>query len=128
MEKNILIVDDEGFMRRLYSRIIQSSGKFKEYKLNFANDGSTAIEFLEQNDCEAVITDYHMAHKNGDEIYYWSAEKRPAQINKIIYVATLASEESQDFIEKYHPRFVDKGERDFNDNLIGNLEEILQSE
>lgn len=128
MTKKILLVDDQKYMLTLYSRIIKSSDKFKEYEMIFADDGSTAISYLEQNDCgviDAILFDYHMYDKNGDKFHAWLREYQPQLAGKCILVASLDQYEFTNFVEKYNIPFVEKAEHSFNDKLLGHLEKIV---
>lgn len=64
---NVLIVDDEPFIRQGVKILID----WKEYGFNIADeaaDGKEALELLEKNQYDLIITDIKMPHMNGIEL------------------------------------------------------------
>lgn len=60
-----LVVDDSPTMRRIVMNALKSFGHSEFYE---AGDGVEAIEQLEQNEVDFVITDWNMPNMNGLEL------------------------------------------------------------
>lgn len=60
----ILIVDDDHFFRNLYSEILASEG----YEVATASSGVEAIEYVDTNAVDLVVTDLMMPDMNGQEV------------------------------------------------------------
>lgn len=61
---SILIVDDEEMMRNLLNRILSREG----YKISSAKDGVAALEMLEAEKINIIISDMKMPRMNGFEL------------------------------------------------------------
>jgi two-component system response regulator PilR (NtrC family) len=61
---SILIVDDEEMMRNLLNRILSREG----YKISSAKDGVAALEMLETEKFNIIISDMKMPRMNGFEL------------------------------------------------------------
>jgi len=61
---SILIVDDEQMMRSLLEKILSREG----YKIDTAEDGIAALEFLKNNRVDIVISDMKMPRMDGFEL------------------------------------------------------------
>lgn len=62
--KKILVCDDDFIMIKLLEDKIKSSG----YEVYIAQDGSKALELLENNEFDLMVTDMHMPHVTGMEL------------------------------------------------------------
>jgi len=62
-EKNILVVDDEPYIRDMLYQLLTKKG----YRVNTAPSGATALEFLKQDLPDLVILDQNMPKMNGLE-------------------------------------------------------------
>lgn len=63
--KQILIVDDEKRMRRLYDSVLTQKG-YKTFEASNAND---ANEILKKEKIDAVLLDIQMPEASGNELY-----------------------------------------------------------
>ncbi|MCJ7540095.1 MAG: response regulator, partial [Desulfobacterales bacterium] len=59
--KNILIVDDEEPIRKLYKRVFENFG----YKVMVASDGNEGMALFRENPADLIITDIFMPEKDG---------------------------------------------------------------
>ncbi|MBF0228411.1 MAG: chemotaxis response regulator CheY [Desulfamplus sp.] len=90
----VLIVDDFATMRRILKNILKQIG-FKN--LLEADDGTTAMEALEKNDIDLVISDWNMPKMTGLELLKWvRANKRYA---KTPFLMVTAEAQKQNVIE-----------------------------
>ncbi len=90
----VLIVDDFATMRRILKNILKQLG-FKN--LLEADDGTTAMETLEKNDIELIISDWNMPKMTGLELLKWvRANKKYA---KTPFLMVTAEAQKQNVIE-----------------------------
>jgi two-component system chemotaxis response regulator CheY len=62
--QTVLIVDDDAATRRLYKFLLNNNG----YTVLEAEDGIVALEILERQPCELVITDMNMPRMDGMDL------------------------------------------------------------
>jgi two-component system chemotaxis response regulator CheY len=67
MAYNILIVDDSSPMRAVLKKVIKASG-FDVGQIFEADDGRQALEILDQQWLDLILTDYNMPDMNGMEL------------------------------------------------------------
>lgn len=67
MAYNILIVDDSSPMRAVLKKVIKASG-FDVGQIFEADDGRQALDILDQQWLDLVLTDYNMPDMNGMEL------------------------------------------------------------
>jgi len=60
----ILVVDDDKVLTRLLRNLLEEDG----YKVNVANDGEEAYEYLKDPDCRGMLLDMRMPGINGAEL------------------------------------------------------------
>ena len=65
-KKRILVVDDEDLFRDTLKHLLENT---KLYSVQTAQDGETAINLLEQQSFDLLITDYNMPEMNGFELF-----------------------------------------------------------
>jgi len=68
--QHILVVDDLADMRMMVGKILMESG----YRVSFASDGMAAVEFIERELPELIITDWMMPRMDGVELVRWLRE------------------------------------------------------
>jgi len=61
IKKNILVVEDSGFMQQLEQRYLESDN----YNVTIANNGKEALEILKQDTFDLIISDIDMPIMNG---------------------------------------------------------------
>ena len=69
----ILIVDDEGSIRKLLSTTFQMAG----YDVRTAPDGPEAIDLCAAEPFDAMLSDVMMPRMNGHDLARWVAANRP---------------------------------------------------
>jgi response regulator RpfG family c-di-GMP phosphodiesterase len=75
----ILIVDDEPLIRKILTKYLTE----KSYEVDTADNGRQALDKLDQNDFDLVLTDLRMPEMGGNELLRAMSERHPA-IPKII--------------------------------------------
>jgi DNA-binding NtrC family response regulator len=73
--QSVLLVDDEGAVRRFAGRVLEREG----YRVREARDGAEALEFLRQGGAsfDVVVTDIVMPRLNGVELMHALAKSHP---------------------------------------------------
>ncbi|PIE58473.1 MAG: two-component system response regulator [Desulfobulbus propionicus] len=94
MAKNILLVDDSSTMRKIISRSLRQAGL--EFGDIFeASDGVEALEVLEKESIDIVLSDINMPNMNGIEFL---REKSGRDAIKDIPVFMISTETGEDII------------------------------
>ncbi|WP_319548123.1 response regulator [Desulfogranum marinum] len=94
MAKNILLVDDSSTMRKIISRSLRQAGlDFGE--IFEAGDGLEALEMLEKESVDIVLSDINMPNMNGIEFL---REKANRDAIKDIPVFMISTETGEDII------------------------------
>ncbi|MDR3478722.1 MAG: response regulator [Gammaproteobacteria bacterium] len=84
--KNILIIDDELFILKSLSRILED-----DYDVTTALGGKIALELLKQNNqYDLIISDISMPDTNGVEMYKIISKEYPGLEEKIIFMTGFA--------------------------------------
>ena len=86
MERNILVVDDEQQIRQIVRRKMEQCG----YVVREAADGSEAIQKLEQDEFDLVISDILMPERDGLELIMFIQRNQPA--TKVIAISSPSNE------------------------------------
>jgi two-component system, NtrC family, response regulator AtoC len=73
MSKRILIVDDEPSIRKVLSAHLRKFG----YEVDTAEDGSIAVEMLQQDPFHLVVSDLRMPNFDGLELLGWTGDNFP---------------------------------------------------
>ena len=90
MAYNILIVDDSLAMRAVIKKSINISG-FNAGRILYASNGKEALDVLQEEWCDLVVTDYNMPHMNGMELIIKIKEDESLSAIPIVVVTTEGS-------------------------------------
>lgn len=71
--ERLLIIDDEKSLRELLTVVFNKEG----YKVKACASGAKALEFLEKEDCDLVISDIRMPEVSGMDVLKYVRENRP---------------------------------------------------
>lgn len=108
MAYNILVVDDSSPMRAVIRKTIEISG-FSVGEYFEAADGIGALEILESNWVDLVVTDYNMPEMNGLELIEEMKKNELFSAIPIVVVTTEGSEQMvQQFLEKGAAGYIQK--------------------
>ena len=96
MGKTVLIVDDSGTMRKIVTRCLRQAGlDFGE--ILEAGDGREALQVLEGNKVDIILSDINMPNMTGLEFL---KEKATIDAIKDIPVVMISTETGSDIIEE----------------------------
>jgi len=96
MAKNVLLVDDSSTMRKIISRSLRQAGlDFGE--IYEAADGQEALDMLEKESIDIVLSDINMPNMNGIE-FLQKKKNRPGI--ESIPVLMISTETGEDIISK----------------------------
>jgi two-component system chemotaxis response regulator CheY len=84
MEKTILIVDDSESIREVVSFTLENAG----YKVLIGTDGVDALQFLNGNHIDLVLTDFHMPNMDGISLIKEIRAKANYQYTPILLLTT----------------------------------------
>ncbi len=91
--KNLLVVDDSATTRMLISLTLKKSDAFRIIE---ASDGTEAVEKLDSEPIDIVLTDINMPKMNGLELITHIRSKPAKQALPIIVITTLGEEADRD--------------------------------
>ena len=87
--KKVLIVDDSPMMLHLLDRVLSAGG----YEVHQARNGFEALDKMQDECCDFVITDWHMPTMDGIEL---CRQLRSMSWPQYVYIAVLTSSDSSD--------------------------------
>ena len=96
MAKKVLIVDDSGTMRKIVARCLRQAGLDFEEILE-AGDGREALQVLEGNQVDIILSDINMPNMTGLEFL---KEKATIDAIKDIPVVIISTETGSDIIDE----------------------------
>lgn len=88
--RNILFVDDEFFMRGIFSEWLTRTGD--DFCILTAENGRKAVELLESHPVDVLITDLKMPEMDGFELLAYAARRHPSM--PAIAITAFADEEA----------------------------------
>jgi two-component system chemotaxis response regulator CheY len=108
MPYNILIVDDSGPMRAVIKKVIKASG-FDIGEFYEAGTGKEALEVLDANWLDLVLSDYNMPDMNGLEMLGEMQQDEMMKDIPVVMVTTEGSSERiRDFMEMGASAYIKK--------------------
>ena len=93
----ILFVDDEKHIRDVMARNLLAEGMF----VQVASNGKEAIELLEQNQFDVVISDVKMPNMSGMDVGKWLNKNKPDTLKRFILTTGALDPEIDNFCRQY---------------------------
>ena len=116
---DVLIVDDETFIRQILARIVTREG----YKVRQACDGQDALDRLSEASCDIVISDIKMPNMDGIALLSEIKSRHP-EISVILITAYAGEYSAQDALRAGADSFIAKPFK--NVEIAETLREVLQ--
>jgi len=96
MGKNVLIVDDSSTMRKIVARSLRQAG-FEFDTIHEAGDGQEALQVLEDESVDVILSDINMPNMNGVEFL---KEKSATEGIKDIPVVMITTEAGSEILQE----------------------------
>jgi CheY-like chemotaxis protein len=100
-EKNrtkVLILDDEPCISELLGEILQLLG----YSATKCSSPCAALDLLDKEHFDVILTDFRMPQMNGDEFYFQATGKYPELARRVVFLTgDTASEDTRCFLDRH---------------------------
>jgi two-component system NtrC family sensor kinase len=102
---SILVVEDEDNLARLISEALSDEG----YHITSCNNGKTAIEKLQKNSYDLIISDMKMPGMSGVELYQYIHKHHPEMAQKILFMTgDVLGKDTQNFLKIAGHNYIEK--------------------
>ncbi|MBN1881727.1 MAG: PAS domain S-box protein [Deltaproteobacteria bacterium] len=102
---SILVVEDEDPLRKFISEALKEEG----YDTKTSKDGEEAIDMIENNEFDAVVTDIKMPGLSGQNLYTYIQKYHKDIGNKVLFITgDILGEETRYFFKITGTRFLTK--------------------
>jgi two-component system NtrC family sensor kinase len=119
-KKRILVIDDEEDQLEVIQQILK-----KDFDIVACNSGDHALERLERESFDMVISDVKMPGVDGVALYHWIKDHRPAMVTRILFsTGDVLGPKFEKIIEEVDHRYILKP-YDI-DELIDKVQEVLE--
>jgi DNA-binding response OmpR family regulator len=81
-KKRVLVVDDERAVVDLVRRVLVT----RDYEVETAYDGRSAVAMIEQELYDLVILDFKMPEMSGVEVYHEIEKVNPEQARRVVFI------------------------------------------
>ncbi|MBI3752790.1 MAG: response regulator [Deltaproteobacteria bacterium] len=116
---SLLIVEDESALRLLMSEVLSEGG----YAVDVAENGREALQKLNKESYNIIISDVAMPEMDGITLYRAIAESLPEVKNRVLFVTGNPSEEAKSFFEQNGCKYITKPFR--TADLLAHINSIL---
>jgi two-component system NtrC family sensor kinase len=116
----ILVVEDEEILRSLILQLLQREG----YEVSSAENGYKALEMIDQNNYNAIISDIKMPRLSGKEFYKRLKQQRPELTNRVIFLTgDVLNTNTNQFLSQLEDRYLTKPFN--NEHLLNLIVEVI---
>jgi CheY-like chemotaxis protein len=116
----VLVVEDEEILRSLILQLLQREG----YKVSSAENGLKALEMIDQNNYNAIISDIKMPRLSGKEFYKRLKQQRPELANRVIFLTgDVLNTNTNQFLSQLEDRYLTKPFN--NEHLLNLIAEVI---
>jgi len=103
--RRVLILDDQQTIADLLTEMVRLIG----YEAHAESDPRKALERVEEEEFDVIVSDYRMPEMNGQEFYRAAIALRPELAQRIIFLTgDLLNEETQQFLKSTGARYLTK--------------------
>ena len=90
----VLVVDDEVKLSALIGDILEASG----YQVETAADGVAALERLERDGVDLILSDVHIPRLSGPALYRELEQRRPELVTRMVFMTgNILDDDTADF-------------------------------
>ena len=89
--RHVLVVDDNKELAQTYQQLLEAFG----HRATTAGDGEAALQFIRENEVDAILCDISMPRLEGDQFYEAAERARPGIGRRFIFLTGHVN----------HPRF-----------------------
>ena len=102
---SILLVDDEELLRKFISTVLVSEG----YYVRECESGEGAIELLNQESFDVIISDMKMSGMGGKTLYAYIQKNHPDLVERVLFITgDVLGRETQSFLEITGCKYLEK--------------------
>lgn len=102
--KRILFIDDDEFIRKIYSDRLKASG----FDLDLASTGKQAKEFMDRQTYALVCLDYMLPDESGLDVLNWIRKDKKLTTPVIVFTASGHEHKIEEFMEAGATEYVQK--------------------
>jgi signal transduction histidine kinase/CheY-like chemotaxis protein len=100
----LLLVEDDERLLRIYPRLLRD-----QFDILTAADGQEAIDLLSSCvNVDAIISDLNMPAVDGEQLYRWLAQHRPALIDRLLFVTGAREPRDNPFLSSISNAVLEK--------------------
>jgi PAS domain S-box-containing protein len=116
----ILVVEDEEILRSLILQLLKREG----YKVSLAENGNKALEMINQNNYNAIISDIKMPRLSGKEFYKKLKKQQPELAERVIFLTgDVLNTNTNQFLSQLEDRYLTKPFN--NEHLLNLIAEVI---
>lgn len=119
--KNILIIEDDKDMHRIYEDMFKTEGK--KYKIEILDDATIALKRLKEEKYDLVILDIIMEPMSGDSFFVYLRENIKTTDIPVLIVSVLSPDTLVQLKKINHVQFFQKPIT--KEQLLKKIDEIL---
>lgn len=86
----LLLADDEPVLLMAIAELFGDAG----YAVSQVDSGHGAIQLLEHEDFDAIVTDWNMDDGNGADIYRWIVQVKPWLAERVVFLADVEGDDA----------------------------------
>ena len=87
----VLHLEDEKDMQRATARLLRHTFNDLNLAIDVADTASGAIELLQQNNYDFVLSDYVLLRGNGGHVLEWIRTNQPAMVERFVFFSGSSS-------------------------------------
>jgi CheY-like chemotaxis protein len=119
-QRHVLVVDDNVELAQTFRELLEAF----EYRVTTTGDGSQALQFILENEVDAIVCDLSMPHLEGDAFYEAARQARPEMSRRFIFVTGHVNNPKFDpFLKREKVQVLYKPV--FMDNLLSALNAVF---
>jgi CheY-like chemotaxis protein len=86
----LLLADDEPVLLMVMADLFSEAG----YAVVRVDSGHAAIQWLEREELDVIVTDWNMDNGNGADVYRWIAQVKPWLAERVVFLADVEGDDA----------------------------------